>query len=379
MNFTTLCKQLELETEYRNFSQLQKLEQWCGENISQDLRFSGSETVQYQKYFALARIYLDTFCSRIPKELSQMDAIYEAAHKGYDRYLFNLKPSHDMLNKANLYSFTPLHIAAIYGNFHTVSTLLSLGADATIANKHQQLPIFSSLMLPVICENPLKANRIKSFELLRDALPQTLLGQDSNGDTVLHLMTIHGLSDLVEDVLKTNNELAYIANNQTHYPIHTAILNNHAQCAGKLLQAKGVSILKDSKDRAALHYAARYRGKDMVALCCEFTPDLNLRDIMGKTPLLMAAGKANLEAMEILVQRGARADLTDTQGQTVLHFAVKSGDVRAVLWVLDHLAIDINVHDKHHQSPLSLCDEYHKEVHDLLIEKGAIARTVSQP
>ena len=381
MKFITLCTNIGLDAEYADASHLHTLEQWCDENVSQDLRFHGGKTEQYQNYMELARIYLDEFCPKLPRELDTCvtefdgrNTIQEAAYSGLDRLLSSLAPTGDILNKANSKSMTPLHIAAISGHFHTISVLLSLGADAAIANKHQQLPIFSALILPVIYEDELKENKIKIFRLLKDKAPETVKLQDKNNDTVLLLMAIHGFSTLMSELLQTNGALAFITNNHTHYPIHTAILNNQAESALLLLQQKDVAILKDSKGWVALHYAAHYSGRDMVALCCDFTTDLNLQDCMGKTPLLLAAEAANIDAMDTLVQRGARVDLTDAEGRTALHLAVKSEDVAAVSWLLDHTTIDVNAHDTQHQTPLSLCAEsVHAQIGDLLLARGAIA------
>lgn len=381
MKFTELCKKLGLNATYTDTSQLDALKKWCYDNVSQDLHFNQSNPEQYQNYMDLAKTYLDEFLPKRPTKLETCitefegrNMIQEIAYSGLDRLLSSLKPSDHVLNMKDSMSMTPLHLAAISGHFYTVSVLLSLGANPTIANKSQQLPIFSALILPIIYEDELKKNKIKIFQLLKDKAPNTVEQQDKNNNTVLHLMATHGFSTLITELLKTNGELAFIKNNHTHYPIHTAILNHQDQSIRLLLQQKNVATLKDSQGWTALHYAAQYSKKDIVIFCCDFYPDLNLRDTTGKTPLLLAAEAANIDAMDALIQRGSRVDLTDATGQTALHLAVKSDNIDAVSWLLDHTAIDVNAPNIDHQTAFSLCAESgNSQIGDLLLARGAIA------
>ncbi len=380
MNFKTLCEELGLHPECHDIKKLRILEKWCDENVSQDIRFIGSVSERYNDYLELARIYLDEFLPKIPPaldvcvpEFDGRNTIQEAAFSGLDRILSALAPTGDCLNKPNPQTMTPLHIAAIEGRFHTLSVLLSLGADANLANKRMQLPIFSTLVMPVLYESDLKENKIKMFKLLKDKLPGSVKRQDNNGDTVLHLMAAHGFSDLMVELLRSNAELVYINNQHRHYPVHTAILNNQAECVHLLLQQKDVVTLADSNGWVALHYAARYSGKDIVALCCDATQNLNYLDESGRTPIMLAAEVANIAAMEALIQRGARVDITDEAGYSVLHHAAKGGNLDAVSWLLEHTTIDINAQDHHHHTALSISAESgNDKMRDLLLAKGAI-------
>ena len=89
---------------------------------------------------------------------------------------------------------------------------------------------------------------------------------------------------------------------------------------------------------------------------------------------MLAAEGANTAAMEALIARGALVTVTDTEGCTALHNAVKSGNVGAVSWLLEHTVIDVNAQDLNHQTALSLCEKDGNDpIKELLLAKGAVS------
>lgn len=379
MRFNVLCDELGLNSKPNDKEKLHIIEQWCYEQVSRDIRYTGELQDSYEKYLELAKSYLDEVLPSIPEDIGNEIAQYggkniiqAAAFLGLDRILSSLKLTDDLLNKPDLQGMTPLHFAAVKGNFYTVSVLLSLGADPEKVNKNAQLPIFSALAMSVLHEDDLPGKKIKIFRLLKDKAPQTLKHQDNSGDTVLHLMVINNFSTLMTEILATNTELAFIDNNHTHYSIHTAILNNRVDCVRILLQIKDVATLADSKKRLALHYAARYSEEEIVSLCCEATEDLNALDARGRTPFMLAAQAGNVAALKIFVEKGADIHLTDGQGYSALHYAVLAGHLETLRWLLENTTIDVNASDKKQQTLLSLCDTPEKEkIKNLLVERGA--------
>ncbi len=172
---------------------------------------------------------------------------------------------------------------------------------------------------------------------------------------------------------RLNQELARISNNQTHFPVHTAILNNHHECARILLAVDGGPLSTDSKQMLPVHYAARYSDGEMIDLCCcAASATINALDMDGKTPFMLAAEVGNHSAMQALVLNGASVNLTDSDGQTALHLAVRRSEFGTVLWLLDNTNIDINAVDQNNQTALSLCMQTDKEdLIKLLVDRGA--------
>jgi ankyrin repeat protein len=315
IDFKALCQQLQVNSQEYNEDNLKSLKKWCEKNISQDIQFSGDIHEEYEHYLHLAQHFLDEFsvqASENPRQSQKqwdgLNAIQYCAWQGYDRYLESIDCTESDLNTPTIAGMTPLHLAAVQGNFYTVQTLLSKGAKVQVLNNNSQYPIFSALIIPVIYDEKLLTQKEKIFTKLFAKAPVTITHQDLNNNTVAHQMALHGLTSLMIELCKENRPLVFIKNNHSHYPIHTAILNNQKSIAKLLLNIDEVPDLEDSQNRTALHYAARYGDGAMVQICCESTNDLNTLDNEGKTPLMLAEESGNIEATEVLIKNGARKE-----------------------------------------------------------------------
>lgn len=380
MNIETLSEFLGLDSMSSDEEKLRILERWCFEKISTDLCFSTEPLEeQYSGYLQLAEFYLDDFVPYIPQDLNQPVPEFDGkttlevvAASGMDRVLVSLTPSRELINTPNAFGMTLLHRAAIEGNSNTVVSLVNLGADPRKPNKQGQLPVFSALVLPMVYEDEVKESKIKIYQFLKETAPDTLNQLDENGDSVLQMMAINDFTTLMEGVLRSNNALAYKANNHSHFPVHTAILNNNLESVRILLKENDMTNAADSKKRLPIHYAARYGGEEMLALCFDASSNIDPLDIQGKTPFMLAAEGGNESTMQALILRGANVNLTDAEGETALHLAVNNRDINTVLWLLDKTNIDVNAKDRSHQTALSICERMgNDDLSELLISRGA--------
>jgi hypothetical protein len=70
-------------------------------------------------------------------------------------------------------------------------------------------------------------------------------------------------------------------------------------------------------------------------LANEHPKQLNIIDIKGQTPLMLAAQAGDAELVSIMLTAGANPDLQDIKGMTALHSATKSNSVDCVNYLLD--------------------------------------------
>lgn len=138
------------------------------------------------------------------------------------------------------------------------------------------------------------------------------------------------------------------------------------------MDVKGISMLGDSKNQVALHYAARSHVQETLESCLLFYSNVDIYDLENKTPLHHAAENGSLTAFKMLVQKQANVQAQDAQDSTVLHLAARSKHIEVVQWILDNLSIDVNTKDDAGKTALDYADEHQlKDIHHLLLEKGA--------
>lgn len=344
INFKTLCEHLSLSQRYSSQEQLNALTHWCEETISPDCQYPGSEYERYDQYMAAAEDYLDHFLPKIPDKLLEpvvdfhdMNTIQYAAWNGYERFLSS-RPVTDpeWLNTGNIAGMTPLHLAALRGHVHTVKTLLALGALPAIADRMNQYPLHSALVLPMLYDDAMKERKIDIFHAIQARAPESLLAIDSNGETIAHAMASNGFDGLTRELIQKNVDLVFHANNSRKYPIHVAILNAQLAVVKALLEVEGMHQVCDAENRSALHYAAKYGDARMMAACCERHPDLDRRDGSDKSALLLAAEAGNLPALKVLVNQGADLLLKDYQDKGLLHYAEQSHNTEMLSWILEN-------------------------------------------
>ncbi|KTD64140.1 ankyrin repeat domain-containing protein [Legionella shakespearei] len=346
ISFKDLCNELNLPSSYEQESNLDTIKTWCREHISQDAHFKGSAAVIYSKYLAFVENYLANFSAHLPEDLAKpvpaygnLNAIHYAAQQGYDRFIAALpRTSESAINDAAQYGMTPLHKAATKGHVHTVKALLSKGANPHNLNEQKQLAIQNALFVPILHDEHLMKNKEKIARELLPLTPEIFSLSDADGNTILHLLAINCFKQLLDQIVASNPELAFIKNRAFVYPVHTAILNRQTDALNTLLSIKGVSELADGHACLPLHYAARYGTAAMVQSCCEATPNINCLDSEGRTPLLSAAYADNLDALKMLIKQGADPKCADYQGFTILHIAVNQKNEAMVHWIVDHLS-----------------------------------------
>ena len=59
-----------------------------------------------------------------------------------------------------------------------------------------------------------------------------------------------------------------------------------------------------------------------------------LNRLLGKTPLYRAAENGHLDILEFLLSRGAKIDMTTTQGSTPIHLASERNQLEVVLFLV---------------------------------------------
>jgi len=374
--FDDLCNEQQINPLDPTDDDLNKLINWCESTISTDLHLQGNLQDRFDYYKALATGFLTNFQPNIKADkltepvalFDNMTALQVIVYAGLDIYLKALHPSPKEVN-TKIGEINLLHLSAVRGNLHTIEALLSLGA------KPLENILFASLMLPINHDEDMIKNKQAIYVLLSNLAKNLLQERNESGDTILHAMAVYGYKKLIEDTLVHSKELASISNNATRYPIHSAILNSQDECVKVLAAVPGVEKLTDSKGRNALHYAAKYDDKNMVAICLHTPIAKDSIDKRRQTPLMLATIANNHSAIRELIDFGVQVNLTDDARRSALHYAVEANNLASVELLLAVPGINVNLSDDNSAYPLDLIDPgtpVGDKISELLIEQGAV-------
>ncbi|XP_053089119.1 ankyrin-2b isoform X3 [Pangasianodon hypophthalmus] len=297
-----------------------------------------------------------------------------------------------MVNRTTESGFTPLHIAAHYGNVNVATLLLNRGAavDFTARNGITPLHVASKRgntnMVQLLLDRGAKIDA-----KTRDGLTPLHCAARSGHDTAVELLLERGAPILA----RTKNGLS---------PLHMAAQGDHVECVKHLLQHKAPVDDVTLDYLTALHVAAHCGHYRVTKLLLDKRANPNARALNGFTPLHIACKKNRVKVMELLVkygasiqaitesgltpihvaafmghlsivllllQNGASPDVSNIRGETALHMAARAGQVEVVRCLLRNGAM-VDARAREDQTPLHIASRLGKtEIVQLLLQHMA--------
>ncbi|XP_025240483.1 ankyrin-2 isoform X33 [Theropithecus gelada] len=231
-----------------------------------------------------------------------------------------------MVNRTTESGFTPLHIAAHYGNVNVATLLLNRGAavDFTARNGITPLHVAS------------KRGNTNMVKLLLDRGGQ-IDAKTRDGLTPLHCAARSGHDQVVELLLERGAPLLARTKNGLS-PLHMAAQGDHVECVKHLLQHKAPVDDVTLDYLTALHVAAHCGHYRVTKLLLDKRANPNARALRGETALHMAARAGQVEVVRCLLRNGALVDARAREEQTPLHIASRLGKTEIVQLLLQHMA-----------------------------------------
>ncbi|MFT7805788.1 ankyrin-3-like [Arapaima gigas] len=290
--------------------------------------------------------------------------------------------------------FTPLHIAAHYGNINVATLLLNRGAavDFTARNDITPLHVASKRgngnMVRLLLDRGAKIDA-----KTKDGLTPLHCGARSGHEQVVEMLLDRGAPILS----KTKNGLS---------PLHMATQGDHLNCVQLLLQ-HDVPVDDVTNDYlTALHVAAHCGHYKVAKVIVDKKANPNAKALNGFTPLHIACKKNRIKVMELLLKHGASIqavtesgltpihvaafmghenivtqlihygaspNTTNVRGETALHMAARAGQTNVVKYLLQNGAkVDIKAKDD--QTPLHISSRLGKaDIVQQLLQHGASA------
>uniref|UniRef100_A0A8C2TZS3 Ankyrin 3 n=1 Tax=Coturnix japonica TaxID=93934 RepID=A0A8C2TZS3_COTJA len=229
-----------------------------------------------------------------------------------------------MVNRTTESGFTPLHIAAHYGNINVATLLLNRGAavDFTARNDITPLHVASKRgnanMVKLLLDRGAKIDA-----KTRDGLTPLHCGARSGHEQVVEMLLDRGAPILS----KTKNGLS---------PLHMATQGDHLNCVQLLIQ-HNVPVDDVTNDYlTALHVAAHCGHYKVAKVLLDKKANPNAKALNGFTPLHIACKKNRIKVMELLVKYGASIQAVTESGLTPIHVAAFMGHVNIVSQLMHH-------------------------------------------
>ena len=272
------------------------------------------------------------------------------------------------------YGQTPLMYACRRGNLDTVRRLLELEASVNLVSARGRTALFEAVRrkkldavdlllnaplrnqsLDVNIRNPKAHNRTALLFAIRKGYVKIALmilkhpnlsinTQDSEGHTALSLAAYMGLTPVVSEILSPTN---------------------------KFTPELVIDLVEYSGRCSALILAVEDNHVEAVDLLLNHGADANLRDRRGGTAALAAVEEGSMESLQSLIMFNADVFCVDEFGRTLLHAAAETGDVEMIA-LLHTKGLQVNTTDEYGATPFhSACRCGHLEAGSNLLQLGA--------
>jgi 7,8-dihydropterin-6-yl-methyl-4-(beta-D-ribofuranosyl)aminobenzene 5'-phosphate synthase len=140
----------------------------------------------------------------------------------------------------------------------------------------------------------------------------------------------------------------------------------------KKLLNKNPDLLKtkDENGITPMHVAANGGHKEIIELLLSKGADANIKDNNGRTPLFFAAGNGSIDICTLLIEKGAQVNVANKYDRTPLLYAIWRNHKDLAEFLIDKAA-EINFKDTDGYTPLHYVSmEGQKDIADMLISKG---------
>ena len=211
------------------------------------------------------------------------------------------------VNMQNGKGWPPLLIASQNGHTQTVSILLQNGAHIYMQNGKGLTPLMIA---------SLNGHTETVSILLQNGAHVDM--QDNDGWPPLMVASQYGHTETVSMLLQNGGHVN-MQNNDGWPPLMMACQNGHTETFSILLQ-NGAHINIQDNETSALHFNSKYNQISITKLILSHkTQAIDVQDFLGRTPLMIASSCGHIEMVNLLLEAGARVDISNFSDYPSLH------------------------------------------------------------
>jgi ankyrin repeat protein len=147
--------------------------------------------------------------------------------------------------------------------------------------------------------------------------------KDISGKLPLHLAAIRGNLECCSYLSVKNVGAVNFQDSMGRSPFFYACKGKnlvHAEIADLFLDDSDL-MMRDKKMLSPLHYAVLNHHKQLIERMMYTITNVDIRDIEGVTPLMLASACGFLSLIKMLVRQGADCNLMDNQGRISFQYA----------------------------------------------------------
>ncbi|KAH0558812.1 hypothetical protein GP486_004548 [Trichoglossum hirsutum] len=257
--------------------------------------------------------------------ISKKKGLVFAAQKGYTAIAEALlnKGAEAMVKDQD--GLTPLHWAAKRGDHEMVELLINRDGSINALDNQRRTPL---------CLGVLEGRATVVHMLLQRGADPNIPGE--MGRTVLHLAAQNGNWEIVR-ILDNHKADPHARDNQKQKAWLLAAEAGYHQIT-RLLLKREVDLNPQNQRIEELFLQMAARGfTSMVQLLLEIKVNKDAKDRLGRVAIGLAAEMEKDEIVELLLKWGANPGIPDSNRQTPLLWAAKSGNVRLMKLILDNI------------------------------------------
>eukprot|EP01126_Amoeba_proteus_P007613 TRINITY_DN12732_c0_g1_i3.p1 TRINITY_DN12732_c0_g1~~TRINITY_DN12732_c0_g1_i3.p1 ORF type:complete len:999 (-),score=186.64 TRINITY_DN12732_c0_g1_i3:152-3148(-) len=170
-------------------------------------------------------------------------------------------------------------------------------------------------------------------------IPLNINVQDAHGLCPLHYAAYEGNLEAVRLLLE-RGAIPSIPDNDGYLPLHKAIWKGRENCVDLLLQQKNSQKLIDYPSKLGytpLHIAAITNSYSILKILVDVGAKVDVTDGKAETPLHRACINGNIKIISALVEEGrASLNIPNYNGKMAIDCAVRNEDVEVMIYLLEH-------------------------------------------
>lgn len=210
-------------------------------------------------------------------------------------------------------------------------------------------------------------------EILIDEYHASVHSIDSDGSTPLIDAAFGANENVVKILLRRNEVLVNWRDGWKEIALHKAVGFGQKSVVAALLSGGANPNMKNCQDNSTLSIALLHDDTTIIRLLLDANNiSVNSKNEHGRTPLMRAAEKGDIEIVELLIRRGAWIDARDKERRIPLSYAAERGRTSVVKRLLAQGGVDVGVLDRSSRTAWSYAKQGgHSEIVKYLEDAGA--------